>query len=59
MKKGDIVINALGWQGEVIKKSKSKRFGVQVLVEYASRREWENILSLYVAAITSEVQSYE
>jgi hypothetical protein len=46
MNLGDIVVNQKGWQGEVVEKKRSSRFGKQCLVQYASRREWESEISL-------------
>lgn len=43
MKAGDIVVNTQGWQGEILEVVNNK-----CLVQYASRREWEYKLSLYV-----------
>jgi preprotein translocase subunit YajC len=54
MKIGDTVINASGWQGEILKISPSPRFGDPVLVQYASRREWETQGELVVAVSAPE-----
>jgi len=43
---GDVVQNARGWQGKVLQVSQSKRFGRQVLVLYASQRQWEDYSQL-------------
>lgn len=48
MKPGDIVQNMHGWQGRVEQVTRSKRFGSQALVQYASVREWENQAELSV-----------
>jgi hypothetical protein len=54
MKIGDLVINANAWQGEIIEISPSPRFGVQVLVQYASQSQWENQAELVVAVSAPE-----
>lgn len=54
MKPGNIVVNAKGWQGRVEQIKKSKQFGTQVLVQYATRREWENLLCLHVVVRKDE-----
>jgi hypothetical protein len=51
---GDLVVNANAWQGEILEISPSARFGAQVLVQYASRREWENQADLYVVVSAPE-----
>lgn len=42
---GDIVQNPRGWQGRVLSVIAKDR---RVLVEYASRREWEGASSLFL-----------
>jgi hypothetical protein len=54
MKIGDLVINSNAWQGEILEISPSARFGVQVLVQYASQSQWENQAELVVAASAPE-----
>ena len=47
---GDVVQNSRGWQGKVVDLTLHRRTGqIRLLVQYASRSEWENESGLTVA----------